>query len=442
MPVNFSGISSGLDTQAIIQATLAAQRLPVQRLQARKGDWNAQISSFGKIASKLDELTKLAKEMQSVGKALAMSGTVSDDKLLAATVDGAATAGRYELEVTRLARAEKDRSIGFASPLSSVKAGLLRIGTPGEDPVDITIDNGDSLQDVVDKINTSGARVDASIIKSGSQSFLQIVAADSGHAIGGAAEDAITIEEAYVGAEGGELGLTQVVAAQNAAFTVDGLPVEHRQNRITDVLEGVTLDLKKEGQSSLDVASNAEGTKEKIKAFVTLVNDVLGLVKSETRTSEGARKTNADPAIERLASEIKALVSNAVDGLSGAYTSASTLGIKTTASGSYELDTKVFDAVLAKDPHAIGRLFSQVDTGLGKRIEDALDRWTDPIDGIISSRKKALGQRVTDADKQIVRLESRLATMQSTLQRQYTRMEQALATIQSQGAALVGIYQE
>jgi len=442
MPINFSGIASGLDTQAIIKATMQVQRVPIQRLQARRNDWNTQISGLGKIGSKLDDLKKLAKEMQAVGQTLAMSGTVGDEDLLGATVDGAATAGRYELTVTQRARAEKDRSVGFGSNLSSVKAGNLRIGTAGNDPIDITIENGDTLQDVVDKINTSGARVDASIVRNGSQSFLQIVAADSGHVVGGAAADAITIEETYTGAEGGELGLTEVVGAQNARFTVDGLQVEHRQNRITDVLAGVTLDLKKEGTVTLDVASNADGTKEKLKAFVTLVNDVLGLVKSETRTSDGARKPNADPTTERLSSELKALVSNAIEGLGGTYRSASSIGIKTTAAGNFELDTKIFEDVLGKDPHAIGRIFAQAETGLGARIEGALKRWTDPIDGIITSRKKALDLRVADGDKHIGRLETRLASMQATMQRQYTRMEQALAAIQTQGAALAGIYSE
>jgi len=439
MAVNFSGITSGLDTKAIIDATIAAQRLPVNRLESRKSDWQAQISSLGKLASKLDALKTMAKDMRELGKVLAMQGTVSDDEIGNATVDGATTAGRYEIGITRLARAEKDRSVAFGSGLSQVKAGTLTIGTAGNDPVDVEIEEGDNLQDVVDKINASDARVDASIVRDGSKSYLQIVAADSGHEVGGAAADAVTISEVYGGAGGTELGLTEVVTAQNALLTVDGLPVEHRQNRITDVLEGVTLELKKEGSLSLDVASNATGTKEKIQGFVTLVNEVLDMVKGETRTSDGSRKANSDPSLERLTTELRRLVSDSVGGLTGKYGMPSQIGIKTTSAGKFELDTKVFDEVLSKDAHAVGRLFTMADTGLGARIEAALDKWTDPIDGVISNRKDSINLRITDADRQIGRLETRLSRLQSSLQLQFTRMEQALAQIQQQGSALAGL---
>ena len=62
MAVNFTGISSGIDTAAIIKATLEAQRAPLRQLETRKSSYTARISDLGAIASKLDELKSLAGE--------------------------------------------------------------------------------------------------------------------------------------------------------------------------------------------------------------------------------------------------------------------------------------------------------------------------------------------------------------------------------------------
>lgn len=438
--VNFSGITSGLDTKSIITATLNAQRTPITQLQTKKSTWQTQISNLGKLSSKVNDLIKLATELQDQGKVLATKGVVSDDKVASVTTDGGATAGHYELTVSQLARTEKDRSVGFNSTFSEVKKGTLTIGTPGEDAVDIAIDDGDTLQDVVDKINASDARVDASIVKDGSKSYLQIVASDSGHAVGGTADDAITISESYSGASGGELGLTQTVQAKNAKVNIDGLDIEQRTNTLDDVLPGMKVTLLKDsGTTNIDVAADSAGTKTKLQSFVTLVNDVLGLVKSQTKTADGARQTEPDPAVERLGRDLKALVTDVVEGVSGKYGSLAQVGVKTNAAGTLELDSTAMDKALAADPRSVAKLFTQADTGIGARLAKSLKTWTDPIDGIIGGRQKSLTKRMSDADSQITRMEARLTTLGASMQRQFNRMEQTMAQFQAQSSALSGI---
>ncbi len=442
MGITFNGLSSGIDTDAIIRATLAAQRTPIQQLENRKLSYNARISALGEIASKLGALESLAKGMSKASNVLAFQIGVGDEEVIGATADGESVAGSYELEVQALARAEKNRSVAFASAFSQVKAGTLTIATAGdsEGPHTITIEEGDSLDDVVDRINGSAAKVSASIISDGTSSYLQIVASESGHVIGESADDAITISESYTGSDGAELGLVQVSQARNALLTVDGLAAESRSNEPTHVIPGVAVALKKTGSSTLDIAADKTGTKDKLKQFVDLTNEVIDLVNKATRTSDGARSVEPDPTIERLGVEIRKLVAHTLGGGAGNITSLTRLGIKTDSSGRLSIDDKVLDKVLNDDPRGVARLFTEAESGLSTTVQALTERYTNGVDGIVGNRKKALNQRVDQLDSQIERMELRLDRLQTTMQRQFTAMEKALASYQAQGSALASLY--
>ena len=439
MAVTFGGISSGIDTKAIIQATLAAQRAPLDRLNQKKSAYTSQISDLGRLSSKLDTLQTMAKDMSKTSNVLAFQFAVGDEDVLSATADGAAAAGRYDIEVTQLATAEKNRSSAFASGFSSVQSGVLTVQTAGDDAIDITIEEGDTLDDVVDKINGSGAKVDATVVRDGTSSYLQITASESGHTVGGSPDDAVTISENYSGGSGQTLGLTQVVQAKNSKFTVDGLAAESRSNAPNDIIPGLEIGLKKLGTSSLEVRPDKEGTKEKLTAFVTLVNEVMDLVKSGTRNSDGARKAEPDPAIERLGAELRSLVLQTVDGVSSQSSSLSRIGVETTSTGKLQIDNTRFEEALGKDLRGIGKLFTTEEVGLSSRLENILERYTDSVDGVLGNRKKALNGRVDQLDAQMGRMEIRLERTQSTLQRQYATMEQVLASYQAQGSALSAV---
>ncbi len=441
MGVSFNGISSGIDTASLIKAALDAQRVPVTQLNSRKTSFNAQISGIGQIASKLAELETMAKDMADTSNVLAFDVRTGDDTVLGAKAAGEASEANYDVEVLQLARAEKDRSAAFGSNFSEVKAGKLVIATAGDSAsYEITIDQGDRLSTVVDKINASGAGVRASIVRDGTASYLQVVANDSGHVIGGSADDAISLTETSTGTTGQALGLTQVVTAQNAKLNVDGLAVESRSNQPDDVIAGMDLDLKKVGSSTLTVAPDKAGTKDKLSAFVEKANAVLDLVKASTRTSDGARAQNPDSAVERLGTEVRRLVLGTIEGVSGGTSSLTQVGIGTDAAGRLTIDSKKLDKALAGNMNGVSRLFTTPTTGLSAALESLVERYTSSVDGILGGRTKALTKRVDQLDSQIGRMEERIDRMGISLQRQFTTMEKALQTYQNQGNALASLY--
>lgn len=437
--ISFGGLASGIDSQGIIQALTNAQRVPIRGLEAKKTSFQAQISTIGKMTSALNEFKTLMEDMKKTSSVLAFNATVGDEDLLSASIDGSAARGTYELTVHELARGEKNRSGGYTSDFAAVKAGTITLTAAGHDPVDVTIDEGDTLTQVVDKINASGARVDASIVRDGTSSYLQITASDSGHAIGGVADDALVISESYSGADGGELGLTQVVQARNASVEVDGLMVEQRSNVLTDVINDVTLTLKAKGTTSLDVAPDRDGTREQIRAFVDKFNEIGDLVKSATTTRDGGRAVNSDPTLLQIRNDLRAVVGEVAEGLGNDFSSLSRVGIRTTATGGIEINASDLDAAIDKDMRSVGLLFTQEGTGVADRMLAKLERYIDTTDGALLNRTKSLNSRIDGVDTQIGRLETRIDRLANTLQRQFTAMEQTISTQQMQGNSLMAL---
>src|SRR5690606_35927819 len=107
---------------------------------------------------------------------------------------------------------------------------------------EITVDAEDTLQSLVQKINnTEEISVTASAIQVGTDEFkLTLTSKETGVA------NQINIE----GDLAGTLAFTETQAAQDAELKINGLTVTRSSNIIKDVIQGVTLELKKAGESA------------------------------------------------------------------------------------------------------------------------------------------------------------------------------------------------
>lgn len=299
MPVfQASGLASGLDTLSIIDALADAQRAPIRQLQRREEAYNIQLSALANLRSAVEEFKSASEALKTSGVVGNTATENSDTFSVSTTPD--ATAGNYQIAVAQLATPPKWRSwipddsqdpaatpeagSYFSSATDVVKAGTLKL-TIEETLYEITIEEGDTLQDVADAINAKGAPVSASIIDTGAGSvFLSIAGKNPGYRSdsdnpyisdegggepapppppeeGGsasepsyAAHDALWVEyEVADGAEGGivlggntdggESRSGTDTLAQNALFVIDEVKFTRRNNEASDVIPGVTLTL-------------------------------------------------------------------------------------------------------------------------------------------------------------------------------------------------------
>ncbi|HVR64008.1 MAG TPA: hypothetical protein VMU50_19040 [Polyangia bacterium] len=144
------------------------------------------------------------------------------------------------VSVDSVAQAGEVRSGVFGSESAQVKAGTLSLTVEGK-RFDVAVNSGDTLADVRRNVENSGAGVRATLVKDGGGVRLAIAARETGYAIGGRPQDALSVTETSTGDSGQALSPEVTQAASNARVTVNGTVIESRGNTISNAIPGFTL---------------------------------------------------------------------------------------------------------------------------------------------------------------------------------------------------------
>jgi len=436
------GLVSGMDSGKLIDATINARKGPIRSAQKRQAGVKAQISEVSSLIGKLSTMKTTLEDLQDNKDVLALSATSDDEDVLTVTATGASSPGNYELDVTSLASAEKNRSGStFADKYDEITAGTISIAVDGEDAVDITVEDGDDLKTVVDKINAADVDVHASLIYDGANYSMQIVNMSTGYTTD-SADDALVITESYTGTEGSQLNMAQITQATNAEFTIDGLAITAQDNSVADALEGVTIDLKTTGEANIVIDKDKEGTKENLQKFVDAYNEVMSIIKKQMVVEEGEdrnKKLAGEPFLGRLKSDLQDIVVREIEGLSGTFESLAMIGITTDTKSKLVIDSEELDEALDKDINGLGDVFTLEDTGITAGLLEVADRYIDGDDSILEERKEAFQERVEDFTERIEDLEDRIASLKAQMTKRFTSLEQTMSALNQQSSALLGL---
>jgi len=165
--------------------------------------------------------------------------------------------------------------------------------------------------------------------------------------------------------------------AKDAVIEVDNAVLTKSSNTITDVIQGVTLDLVNADSSStltLSVSQSSEIAKDNIENFVDAFNDVATFLDAQLSfdpETDEASPLLGDITILTLRRRLGNILTGVVPGVSNdSFTNLSSIGItsnSTTAKLSID-DSKLSDA-LSEDPDAVARLFVGVSTPTNANIE-------------------------------------------------------------------------
>ncbi len=442
MPIRASGIASGIDSKTLIASLMQIERQPVNRLNAKRRGYQTQISKIATIKSAASGLITAAKAIDTSKELLTVAAISSETDAFTATADGSAVVSNYDVTVTQVATAEKNRSVAISSTTTAIKEGTITISVNGETAQEFTINEGDVITNIVDTLNT-GTGFTAALINDGTSYYLTITSEETGHTIGGTASDALAITVNQSGATGVDLNLTETVSAANAKLTVDGLSVESLSNDAKGFIPGVTVHVKTKTTEAEKLTLNVdkEDTKKKVQAFVDAYNKVVSLIQREMKVPVGTDKNktlNGDSIILTMKNTLYNYTVPPVTSLSGAkYDTLAAIGVKGSRAGTLSIDTKKFEAALDTNPKAFTKVFTTTD-GVANRLIPVLTSYTQ-IGGQLASRTEGIDARIRQLDKTITRLSNRLDKYETSLIRQFTAMELAVSKINSQGNYLASI---
>ncbi|MFT5082225.1 MAG: flagellar hook-associated protein 2 [Lentisphaeria bacterium] len=398
------GAGSGIDTNNIVkQLTEIERSAPQQRIDSKRELTETRISDYGLMSNALSTLQEFAATI--VDKEALFSKTASFTESTALVPAGLTTdvePGVYNFTVEDIAQSQAVSFAGLADDDDAVGEGTLTfnfgdftrdvddratafVQDTDHDSFTITIDSeNNSLKGLRDAINDADKGVQASIIFDGSSYRLSILA-----------ESGANNEVEIVANEGGlptddtdATGLsrfafnetmddfaTQVYETQignDAELTINGLTVYRSTNIITDVVEGLSLDVLKADPGvkvTVTVEDDKAFAEQNIRDFVEIYNEFLEAVEPlfsiREETDDDGEKIKVEGSLSKdslaksILSRIRTNISNVIPGLANSdLTSLTNVGIRTELDGTLSINEKDFTASFEDNFDDVQKLFS------------------------------------------------------------------------------------
>lgn len=300
---SIAGISSGLDTTALIEAIMAIERRPIALLQRRQLSKTSEITAWKSVEAMLLAVqTQAASIKRSSTFNSSILATSSDESYLTATAGPNAAFGTYNLAVDQLAQNHQVASAAYAdSDESSFGTGNIQISV-GNTTSTITIASGqDTLEGIRDAINDAGIDVVASIIDTGADTYskqLILTSSETG------ADNTISFTNGLSGGQEtlsftapGDANASAWIGSSTAGISTPGNYSGSRANTYTftvgtlaDAVIG-SPDLSGWTSSNPTMGGTYTGTEDKTYEFQvvnggTIGTDVIEIVLSDGETAE------------------------------------------------------------------------------------------------------------------------------------------------------------
>ena len=464
--VAVTGTGSGLDIDGLVASLVAAERVPAEsRLNAREASITSLSTSFTSAKSAVSDFESAANKLALATTFSQFTTSSSDTTKATISATSAASLGSYQLGVTNLASAQTLASGTFTATSDTLGTGTLTIalGTPSytgstyssfsqTSSVDITIDSSNNtLAGVRDAINNAGAGVNASILKNGDDYQLLLVSEETGlsksmsltvsDSEGGDADDSGLSRLAF-NSSGSQL--TQYAAGANANFSINGLAVSSASNTVTDVIDGVTLNLLSATSSAItiDVKTDTDTIVADVQAFVDKYNAYASLFKDLTKydaTTGTAGALQGDSTARSVMSQIRSELGQSVTGLSGSYTSLADVGISIDKSGVMTFTQSTFKTAFAAAPTEVTGVFASTTVsgtaveGVAEKLETLMEGFLVSTTGIFDSRISSLSTQLTAISDDRTDLARRMQSLEDRYFAQLNAMDSLLAEIETTG---------
>jgi flagellar hook-associated protein 2 len=457
--ISSTGIGSGLDVNSIVTQLMALERKPLDKLEEDKSRLDTQLSTLGKIQSSLSAMRDAARTLTDASTWNLTKVASSDETMVGATGTGEALPGNYSVDVTQLAASQMLASKTVPGPTYVVGTGTLTIEmgrwftdppdftpTVGASSVSIEITAADNtLEKIRDKINAAGAGVHASIVNDASGARLALRSVDSGATNGfrvtvadddGNATDANGLSMFAYDPAGSGTQMTLAQAAQNAKARINGIPVETTGNTLTEVLDGLTVNLARKTDTpvELTVARDADAIKKAITDFATAYNGLVSLMRTQTAYNPDT-KSGATLQGNSTVLGILGRLRGIAGGNSGAtteFTRLTDIGLEPQRDGTLKVnDSKLTSAVGRLDELKV--FFSRNEDGtdsdgVGTMLREFAD-FTLSSDGALTTHQEGMRKRIEQLDKRGDKLEERIASTEVRLREQYQRLDTNLAQL-------------
>ena len=431
--ITFTGLGSGTDWDAIIEAQLTAASYRYNQMDDWKTSWENKATVLRSLNSTLLSYESALADFGTTSKFLVKTATSSNSSKVGVDVDSSAESGSHNVIVGQLASNDIwVTGTGFTDSAAAITdtTTTLTFEYAGEE-YSLEVVAGTTVSEFVSLLNSNPEtkdKVRVQLISNGSEYHLQFKGMDLG------ADNTLEITDTgslkFAAAD-----MEQTQTAGNAKLKVDGWPsaadqwIERDTNHVSDIIEGVTLHLYETTSSDgvqVNVEMDTEAMLENVLAFVELTNQVRSAIFSldsydeSTSSDSGSDSTvnvgssmkgrilSGNYGIEIVEQNLKNTVSSIASGfayydsktgMGDPYISLAQIGITTctqqdsSSFGLLEVDEDILEKALKTNAQAVAELFSARGSGATDTNEVT---FVSAIDGITSPGEYKLEYEIAD----------------------------------------------
>lgn len=452
MGISFGSINSGLPKD-IVQQIVEAEKIPIKQMEARKGKIEDKKALVGQLISLVENMRGEILKNKGARSLREMKVNTGDNPNIAVSADkNVAEPGKYNLEVVQLATKSSAISNGVEDKDKTyVGVGYIKAVLPDGETKEIYVDEENATLSGIAKLINADTElgIRANVVNDGKDEDepyrLILSMSETG--------DGKRAEFPYLYLVDGEVDLyfDQEKPAQDAKVKLDGFEIEVPNNKLTELIPGVTIDLKKAKpgeEINIEITEDIEKIGVKISSLVDNINNVLKFIKEQNTLSEKSdtsRTLGGDLTLTQIESRIRTAVFTPIMTRNGPMRIGD-LGVTFERSGLLKYDQAKFEAALNKDYKSVSEVVTGIyDPVAGKTngfidlLEDAAKTLLNQPNGTLQTRKSGLNSQISQIDRQIANRQRMITQKEEVLKAKFARLEETMSKIRGQGAGLAGL---
>jgi flagellar hook-associated protein 2 len=446
-PITFSGFNS-IDFNQILNVIMTAERAPMTALETQKTALNTQGTAFTTLAGKLGALESALDSLtDSEGFSPFAVASGDPDAVGVSTTSGGA-AGIYEVVVSELARSQVMASTTtYTSPEQAIATGgSISVALFGNPPVQIppsALSGAMSVQEFANAINAqANSPVTASVVQTAPGQYRLVL---TGRSSGAA--NAFTVTSSLTGGAGlaftdtngngtyGDDAAALAVAASNASFTVNNIPVTSATNDVENAVPGVLLTLSKNDPTKkvlVEVTESSDAAEKELEGFVKAYNELIAFLNEQnTAAASGKSSIARDGMVRSLKAELRTAMQQEYAAAGTDYSRLSTAGIEFEQTGTIKINTTRLAAALKASSTSVRTLFDAAFDELKAQVADYAQ-----AGGLIQGAKDRLKDQIFKIDNRLESMQLQLDLRRATLQQEFIAADMLMTQLKGQGSSL------
>ena len=452
--VNTLGAGSGIDVKALAQSLVDAEKTPKkERIDAQITKSEARITGYSAIKYALSTLKNAFGKLNDASDFSSIQPSNAQPSAFGVTASSSAEAGSYSIEVLQPALAQRTASSTFAARSTALNGGAtfslnLTLGGVSQDPISVTTPTPAGM---VSAINGAKLGVTAQLINTGS-GFNVVLTGETG-----AAQSFSMASDDGSGTDVADLTFaTSLQTATDASFKVNGLAVTRSSNTISDVIDGVTLDLyaTSTGAARLDLNRNTAGIKENIQGLVTAYNDfeetlkILGDRASEVEEFGGILA--GDNLLQSVRNQVRDMITADSTTPGTTIKAARHVGLSIDRFGKLTLDETKLDTALQDNFGEVSTMFSAgtnnksiyspAPAGLAGGAINSIEKMLLST-GLIDTQSKNATTQIAKYKDELTALDERMEKLMTRYMSQFSVMESIVGNSNSLRSSLKGTFE-